>query len=200
MIGVQIFDDGAKVQINRVLAMARNPRAVMLGAAREGGNRLKRHFRDKDRKEPNRLGGRRTHYWLNVDRSVSTPVAEASGRTVVINITDPTFAQKVFGGTIRAKRVRNLAIPQSPDAHGRAPAVFERETGLKLIFIRNNGAGLLATKRGLSQILQVEYLLTPSVEQKPDPSALPAEPAFTNAVVERAQKIVDRQLQGGTET
>ncbi len=199
MIGVQILDNGARVRLNRILALANSPRAVMLGAAREGRNRIVSNLRVKDRKEPNRLGGRRTHYWLKVAQSVNTPISEASGRTVTIDITDPTFAQKVYGGTIRAQRVRNLAIPQSADAYGRAPAVFEQETGLKLIFIRNNGKGLLATRRSLSQVLQVEYVLKPSVFQRPDPSALPAEPDFTNAVVARAQTIVDRQLQGGTE-
>jgi hypothetical protein len=41
--------------------------------------------------------------------------------------------------------------------------------------------------------LQIEYLLTPSVKQDRDPTALPAEPEFTNAVLVRAGQIADRQ-------
>jgi hypothetical protein len=197
VIGIHIFDAGAKVKLSRALGMAKNPRAVMLGAAREGGNRLKKHFREKDRSEANKLGGRRTHYWNRVAQSVSAPVA-VRPETVVINITDPTFAQKLFGGVIRAKRVKNLAIPQEKDAYGRGPAVFEKETGLKLIFIKSGDHALLATRRSLSQFLQIEYLLTPSVKQDKDPTALPAEPEFTNAVIDRAQTIAQRQLEGGS--
>jgi hypothetical protein len=123
VIGVHIFDDGAKIKLQRVLGFARNPRAVLVDAAREGGNRLKKHFREKDRSEANKLGGRRTHYWNRVAQSVSAPVPESASR-VVVNITDPTFAQKLFGGVIRAKRVRNLAIPQEPEAYGRARAIM----------------------------------------------------------------------------
>ncbi len=179
-----------------ILAAARKPRAVLMAAGREGRRMLIAHFRQKNRDEPNKLGGKRQNFWNAVARSTQTPVPSQGNNSVSVSITDPRFAQKVFGGTIRAKRVRNLAIPLTPEAYGRSPRTFEAETGLKLVFIRTRGGGILGTRRSeYSQFLQVEYLLKPSVTQQADPTALPDEQRLADVVVRAAQAELDRQLQ-----
>jgi hypothetical protein len=195
MTGVRLDRQGFVTEMSRITRLARNPRAVMLASGRRAGNELRKNFRRKDATEPNRLGGKRTRFWLQLARSVQSPVLE-NPTTVTVDISDPRTRQKVEGGPITAKRAKNLAIPQTAEAYGRAPAVFEQETGLKLFFIRTRGAGVLATRRSLYGT-QVEYILKRSVKQDADPTALPDERLLEAAIIETAQATLDRQLKGG---
>lgn len=196
MIAIQVNDPGVRQQIRNLLAQAKRPRAVLAAMGREGQQQLKRHFRGKERTEPNRLGGRRTHFWRQVADSVQAPLVRGD-TAVTISINHPAIAQKVMGGTIHAKRAKLLTIPVSPEAYGRTAATFEHETGLQLIFLREGKNALLATRRNKdNKALQIEYILTPSVTQAPDPTALPdmkPNSEFVRALIARGQAVVDRQ-------
>ncbi|MHB8520721.1 MAG: hypothetical protein ACYDH9_08175 [Limisphaerales bacterium] len=194
MISVAINDNGTVQQLHDLRERMQRPRALMAAVGRRGAMELKKYFRGKD-DTPNQLGGQRQHFWLQVSQSVQAPVLQDDGTTVVISVNHPAIAQKVFGGTITAKRVKNLAIPVDPEAYGRAPAVFEAETGLQLVFIKSSGKALLAT-RAAAGGLQVRYLLTPSVDQSPDPTALPDMSdgsAFAEALIETGQAALDTE-------
>ncbi len=198
-LSITLTDSGVVAQLNKLTAKLRNPRPVAVAVGREGVRQLKRHFIHKDRTEPNRLGGRRQHFWRKVSQSVQAPVISATASTVVISVTDARFAQKVHGGVIIAKRARMLTIPASREADGRNASTFEAETGLKLFLIRT-GKGrfrnaVLATNRGGKQ-LQVEYVLTRSVRQAPDQTALPERGRFKAALLERARITVERLTAG----
>ncbi|HWY78451.1 MAG TPA: hypothetical protein VN281_22750 [Verrucomicrobiae bacterium] len=196
MISVQINDEGFERDMGLIIDRARFLRPVMAAVGREGQNRLKQHFRAKDRSDANKLApDRRSHLWLRIANSVNSPEQPSDDR-ITINIADPTIAQKVFGGPITAKRVQNLAIPESDEAYNRAPSVFEHETGLKLIFVKANDHAFLAARIDPnSQFLQVEYLLTPSVDQEADPTALPDPDEFSRQLLDRGQRVVNRLLQ-----
>jgi hypothetical protein len=199
MIGVLIDNSGLQAKVSRAQAAARNPRGIMAAAGRECGNQLKNHFRGKDQSEANKLGGPREHFWNRVAQSVSAPVVAADGRALVISITQPGYAQKVYGGIITAKRVRNLAIPETPEAYGRSPATFERETGAKLFVVKTARATVLARRieSAGGGGLQVEYLLTPSVNQAADPTALPDMEQLAEAMAARAESALATQLKIG---
>lgn len=198
-------DTKFKVEFNRIISSVRNPRRVLDGAGREVVKQLKSHFNRKDRSEPNKLSNRRSRFWQQVARSVNQPVLE-NASTVSVTISDPRFAQKLFGGTLRAKRSKFLAIPVEERAYGRYPgnkhgfgSSFENETGLKLVFIRNGKSAfqnaVLAVKEGKG--LTVEYVLTKSVNQKADTTALPEKAALETAILARAQRILDNQTSKG---
>jgi hypothetical protein len=85
----------------------------LAAVGREAHNQLVDHFRAKDKNEPNKLGGTRQHYWLGVASSVQNPVLENGDTQARVSITDPTIAQKVFGGVITAKRAKFLTIPNA---------------------------------------------------------------------------------------
>ena len=194
MIAIRPDASDFKVRFGNIVASCRRPRAILAAAGREGGNLLKKHFREKDQTNINSLAPeRRAHYWLGVSRAVQAPVVEGD-TAVSITIADPTIAQKVFGGPIVAKRVQNLAIPESPEAYGRSPAVFEAETGLKLFVLKTGPGGhaniILAAAVG--QGIQVEYLLTHSVDQKADPTALPEEKQFAESILAKALEVQQR--------
>lgn len=203
MISVTISDHGTQARLAELSARLERPVGLARVLGREGRNRLVAHFRRKDREEPNRLGGERQHFWLQVARATQSPVEAADGSLVTITVNHPAIAQKIFGGTIRAKRTRFLTIPVSPEAYGRTASTFERETGLKLFLLKvgPSKSPVLAAARGGG--IQVEYLLRRSVKQSPDPTALPDEGDFNAALLGRAESYVARitaEANGGQAT
>jgi len=200
MITVRVDDHGFGRRLPILLAKLQRPAALLAVLGRDANNQLKTHFRHKDRTEPNKLGGNRQHFWRAVTDSVHAPRVSAKGDTVLIAITHPAIAQKVFGGLIRPKRVKYLTIPVSPEAYGRTARTFEAEEGVKLVALRvGKGAGrtlVLASLRGGG--IQVEYLLRSSVKQAPDADALPDIGAMSAALLRRAEHYVARILAQAT--
>lgn len=195
MIAIRPVTDDFGKRFGSIIKNARQPRAILAAAGREAGNLLKKHFRQKDRTTANTLApDRRSHLWNKFAQSVQAPVV--GDHDVSISITHPIIAQKVFGGPIVAKRVKNLAIPKSPGAYGRSPAVFERETGLKLFVLKSDNGKSLLLAAAKGQSIEVEYLLTPRVNQKADPTALPERQQFAASILQRAAAVLQRQLQG----
>lgn len=194
MIAIRINDRDASAKLERIALQAKNPRALLAEVGRRAGNELKRHFRVRDR-EPNKLGGARTHFWIGVSRSVSAPMPVGSFGVsgVRIDITHPGIAQKVFGGRIVPKRARALTIPVHPAAHGRRASVLANE-GIKLFLLKTGPSklGVLAAKQPDGGMV-VYYVLSRGVDQKADPQALPAEGALAAAVQDQAEKHMARQ-------
>lgn len=194
MITIQIDSQGAIARLKTAVESATRPDAVLKVAGREGANRLRAHFRRLDREKPNKMGARREHFWLQVGRSITQPKVDAPRGRITISITDPRFAQKLYGGVIRAKRGRFLTIPVSREAYGRSASVFEREEGVNLVFIRQRNRALLASVRGVDR-LQVEYILTPQVRQERDPDALPDLDTLAGQIADRAATTAARQME-----
>ncbi len=193
MIACHVDDHGTAAKIADLIAEAKNPRAIMLGIGREVANQTKTHLRIKDANQENKLGGKREHYFNRVAQSVQAPVVSGDGKRVTVWINDPTFAQKVFGGKITAKRARNLSIPQTADAYGRTPHTFEQETGMTLFLVHTaTGIGLAVAAANHGVTLQ--YVLTPSVTQEPDPTAMPNEQLLQDAAIKRGEMILQRQI------
>lgn len=197
MITIEYDDQGLATRLQGLQQRLKRPGALYAVLGREVANRLKKHFLGKDRTEPNQLAGygsKREHFWRQVSMSVQSPVINESGGTVRVSINHPVIAQKVFGGTIRAKRSRYLTIPVVPEAYGRAASVFERETGMELHFIRMRGMALLVTKgEGKAGIGRVQYVLKTQVTQRPDPTALPPQAEMESAILARAEAMVARE-------
>lgn len=195
MIALRLDRVGFEQKMRNALDQARNPEAILYAAGRATAKELRGHFLKKDRDEPNKLGGKRTFFWNKIAHAVNVPVVDVAGRKATILIQSAYIAQKVFGGDITAKRKKNLSIPISPEAYGLAPSVFEQQTGLKLIFVKQGDKAFLATRVDLkSKGLQVEYLLTPRVHQEPDPTALPPEEQLEQAAVTAADTALQKQL------
>ena len=131
---------------------------------------VRKHYREKDAKEPNRLGGDRTHFWRKIAESVQPPVV--AGGTVSIKIKDRRIGQKVHGGPIVPKRARALTIPIHPAAHGRRAALLAAKVGRLFILRSKSGEAFLAGKIGKRVTLY--YLLRRAVNQAPWPGSLPS--------------------------
>ena len=194
MISVSINRAAFNKDFNALIAQARNPVGMLKASGRELANQLISWFRAKDRSSANKLSTRRSHFWLAVSRTVGNPV-QSSYNTISVTVADPRIAQKVFGGEIRAKLKGALTIPVEERAYDRTAETFEEETGLKLRLIKT-GKGdfqnaVLAVEENGG--LTVEYLLTPSVDQEADPTALPPMSDLEAAILSRAQSFLNNE-------
>src|SRR4051812_37299116 len=110
--------DRATGPLNRLQSKYTEIIPGLMVAGRAVSNLLRSHYRALENSNPNKLGGERQHYWLRIAHAVNNPVPSGSSQ-VTVSISDPTIMQKIKGGTITAKRVRNLTIPMRPEAYGR---------------------------------------------------------------------------------
>jgi hypothetical protein len=183
VIAIALDKDEVTPHLRKLLkdAAADGPLGNVLGRA--GANVLKKHFREKN-KTPNKLGGTRTNFWSRVAESVQSP--RVAGGNLVIHVSHPAIAQKVFGGTITAKKAKNISIPIDPKAHGKSPRVFPllqfamTKAGVKLLGLKDGNGGM-----------NWLYVLKPSVDQDPDPTALPKD-ADVGAAMEKAGDLYFR--------
>ncbi len=194
MIRVQINSGSFNKQLGALLSRTKNPTGMLKVAGRELANQLKKWFRGKDSSSANKLSERRSHFWLAVANSVQNP--EQTGfNAISVSVNHSALAQKVFGGTITAKRSRALTIPVEERAYGRTAATFEHETGLKLFLLRSGKGNfqnaVLAVKEGKG--FQVEYILTRSVTQSADQTALPPKGELEKAILARGQSFLENE-------
>lgn len=193
MISLKLDKDEVTPHLRKLLKQAETngPLARVLGRA--ASNEIKKHFRARNSSSPNKLGGSRTNFWTAVGSSVQSP-KPASGK-ILIPITHPAISQKVFGGTIRARKSKNLSIPIHAAAHGKSPRVFSN-----LVFaISRRGNELLGQLVGVKLLGQLVggimrwlYVLKPSITQRPDPNALPSD-RTVGAAMEKAGDIFLRR-------
>ncbi len=156
---------------------------------------LRDWFFGLDRTKPNQMGGKRTHFYADIARAVQRPQVNAEGVTIPINHVG--LAQRWLGGTIKAGvgtstatggPTRWLAIPARSESYGRTPAEFS-QAGQPLRFVktRSGGAMLIAEAGGAEGRLRSEqglamFWLVKEVNQKPDPSVMPAEEEIAKVV------------------
>lgn len=178
MIGLAVNVKDAHARLQAVWGAIKNPDGLLAVLGRDLRNQLVAHFRLRQKENPNKLGGKRTNFWLQVARSVQNPEVESD--SIRISINDPRIEQKIYGGVIRPKRAKALTIPVAPEAYGRTASTLEHELGIKLFMMPGHfGHGLLAgvvskgRGKNAASSVKVFYVLKGSVRQKPDPEALP---------------------------
>lgn len=173
MISIKLNKDEVTPHLRRLLKESESdsPLARVLGRA--AANTLKKHFRERN-KTGNKLGGTRTNFWSRVAESVQAP--KSSPGKIVIPVSHPAIAQKVYGGTITPKKSKNLAIPISAKAHGKSPRVFP----LLQFAMTRAGVKLLGQDTGSG--MEWLYVLVPSVKQDADPKALPKDTEVGDAM------------------
>lgn len=148
--------------------------------------RLRKHFTELDGSRRNRLGGKRTHFYGEVRKSVQNPQLESDG--VVVAINHVGIAQRYFGGVIEAKPGKRLTIPVHPEAHGRRAREFGDLT--PIFFADGNGFLMRPNPDSPSAIGEVYYLLRKTVEQDADPSVLPTDDELETAGLEEGEKHI----------
>lgn len=197
MIVIKLRSGAARNQLAALTENIEHPRQVLAAGQIAGRKFLQRHFTEKD-KSGNKLGGRRTHFWGEVRES--TQPGELTNKSADIDIGDFRFAQRLHGGTIRAKTpwpgsgFLLLTIPVHPAAHGRRASVLKRELGIKLVFLGGAQGGVLGTFAKQAAEDQVYYACVPSVDQAADPDALPAGDILEREAIQGAEDYLRTEV------
>jgi hypothetical protein len=199
MIVIRIDSGETRNRLAQIAGVVERPRAMLAASAGNVARRLRRHFAERDR-EGNKLGGRRTHFWAEIRNQTEVGAITDQDATVIIG--SDKFAQKLHGGTLRAKRpwpgsgLLLLTIPVDPRAYGRRASVTAREEGLKLFFVGSQAGGIIATRAQGSKSIEVLYACKPQVIQAPDPKALPPGDELEQAAIEGAEDHLRAEIQG----
>ncbi len=193
MFTISIKDQGTAQLFSRIEALGKQPRELVLPAARDVANLLKRHFRE-NQSLPVKHPGAKRNFWREVLHGVQTPVELNGGNAAVISINHPAIRQTVYGGEIVAKRARALTIPVSAEAYeaGRV-STFEHEHGVHLFLLGAPTSGALASRNPDGSI-SVHYLLRKSVKQAPKPRAMPTLAEMTRVAVDRMRERLQRLI------
>lgn len=196
MLTVRLTKDEITPDLRRILKNIQPGGALGKVLGRATANELKKHFRELNSKRPNKLGGKRSHFYNAVAASVQNPVSVSGGISVAIS--HPHIAQRLFGGTISPRKKKALAIPVHASAYG----VYARIYPGTLAFIplrKGNTKGVLVegeektTRKGGKRIVPkpggaIIYVLKGAVTQRPDPSVLP-KPARIAAALTRSASL-----------
>lgn len=167
LINIQITDQ-LSPEISRFHAAVLDRRPLHAALAGDVAKMLREHF-GKRESQGNKRGWPRKHFWAREGRQ-NTSVTSISAAGAEVTVASAAIAFKLKGGVIRAKRSRMLAIPLTARAY---KAGSPREGGFKdLFFVKAGGRALLAIP-GPRKTIKPQYLLTPSVTQRPDPDAVP---------------------------
>lgn len=170
--------DGASPVIRAWAAQLARPEALLLPVARKGATLLRQHYRRMEATAPNKLGGKRTHWWRQVGESVSNPIL-TSPSAAQISITQPGAALRLRGGPVRPRERAALAIPIHRESYGIWARDWKQQHPDRPLFrIRGARGVYLAAKFPGSARLQILYVLRGVVQIPPDPRVLPDSQEF----------------------
>lgn len=207
MNAVLVIDDDASWRLKRFEERLENPAVFREDLGRRLANDLREHFRQRQMEGPrNRLGASSSGFWNEIRSSVNDGEVVSDG--VQVTISDPRFAQKYFGGTIKADD-KLLAIPARTEAYGKSPRLF---SNLKAVFFRSGAGALVSEEPGSARAKgekriggktekergrvegMVFYWLVEEVTQAADPEALPGADAILRGLMDTAEKHAAREI------
>jgi rhodanese-related sulfurtransferase len=184
-----IIRDEATPNLRAMIRRARNAKSILKQLGNEGKVMLQDHFAARDG-EPNKNEWKKTHFWGGIAKA--TKLGEVTDTRAQIVVSDYRFVHKVQGGPISGNG-KALAIPMSYEA-SRAKLGREGKAAAfpGLFYLRGPKGAYLATQDKDTGRIKVHYLLRRSVNQRPDPRALPDQTQFAARITERAAALINR--------
>jgi len=214
-LAIQI-DDRLSPGIERFVAMASNPAALLAGAGRRVARLHQDHFAARNGRG-NAKGWPSRQFWARLQRATKLDSYDARQATVVV--ADPALNLRLHGGTVVPKRSKYLAIPARAEAYaagspregsgdrlqplirrigGRATAIALVERASSEIRFAKRKGGMKVVQTSSTLGGAIWFWLVKSVTQRPDPSAVP-----TRAQIEGEVRLaisewldVDRIMRG----
>jgi len=190
----------------------RQPLLAALGRGLEAD--LRAHFAAKDARG-NRRGWPRQHFWARIRNA--TVFTGATNDAATVSIADPAIHAHYYGGTIRPKEAKFLAIPARAEAYGIRPSsglipglrfvptraggmLVQRDfTALRIVKDSRKGReGQLRAKSLGEQGGGVFYWLKRFVTVPKDPDALPRPSVLQEKLMARAAEWLRRHVLKGT--
>jgi hypothetical protein len=182
-VEIIVEDSRARHILSAVTSSGHAARSV---AGRAAVNALKSHLRKLDASRPNRLGGRRSHFYSQAAASTHYRLSSDGAQVAV---THTGFALRYYGGVIRPVRAKALAIPARPELYGYRPR--ERSEDMFVRWKRGSSTGALVARLGGN--LRVLYWLVSKATIPADKSLLPDHSTISRAVSRELESFIARQ-------
>lgn len=198
MITVEVSTSRIRV-ITRQLKNPRGLNAALGGAYLA---QLQAHFTERDG-EPNKRGWAKGHFWGQIRQA--TALGAISEKSATIRVADRRLALHLYGGTVRPREKKALAIPIHPMAYGlRAGkpgdnssgfSSFTATTGIALFRIKKKDGGSPRVLYGIDDGggLVAFYALATSAKIPKDPRALPPRDEVRGNLIGAARRYLDRK-------
>ena len=129
-----------------------------------------------------------SNYWSKAAESTTHESDATSGRVIIRH---PGVGWHRYGGTIRAKPGKALAIPLKAAVKGMWPSEAFPNKGDAFI-CRRNGHVFLAAREG--KALRIFYILLKSVSKSADPTVLPDSATIANTASSSIRSFLALQL------
>lgn len=123
------------------------------------------------------------HFWARIARA--TGLAGYDEKEATVSVADPAILLKIYGGTVKPKTGKFLALPMRAEAYGKFARSWPEDTFFK--FTSKSGKSFLA-QRDANGALRLYYRLLRSTTHSPDPKALPAQERLIALVSEVAMR------------
>lgn len=201
MITVRVAKDDVTPSLKKLMRTVRPDGALGKVLGRAASEELRKFYRELNTKRPNKLGGKRSHFYSRVAEAVQQGQPYAGG--IKVRISHPHLALRLYGGTITPRKSKSLAVP----AHSSAVGYYARIYPGTLAFIplrRGNTKGVLVEgeevtiTRGKNKGGKRKrpkpggaliYVLMGAVKQSKDPSVLPQGSRMGNALTKAARLV-----------
>lgn len=205
-IKVEVLRDSATPALRELLRRVSPMRPALARLGKRGEVELRKYFRLMDTRKANRHGWPRQHFWARIRNA--TAFAGASETEARIVIADPAFGLHVRGGIVRPREKRALAIPLQALAYGKQPsaglipglfvlrtkkaaylvAYGSGETGKHFLGFSKGGKAKYSRDRAT---LHFYFILLKSATIRRDPTALPPENEFNDALLDEMKTYMD---------
>lgn len=176
----------APEKLRACLRLLRNRRPLMDDLGGETAKRLRGHFRARDA-APNKTGFPKQHFW-NRAVAQNTTFTGADNDTATVTIASALFPLKLYGGVVRPRTAKYLALPMHPAAYGNTPR-SGAIAGLIFILGKKGKRYLVREEAGK---MVFYYRLVPKAVHRPDPHALPDLAALERDLAARAERYIER--------
>ena len=198
---VEVDNAEALAMLERLRGALSAREAVHKIAGRAMADRLIKHFRARNQSVKRDSGWPDSNYWNAMADSVTSRHDEERARVIVQgNEKAPgsSVAWHLYGGTIRPKTSKALAIPLQPENVGINPR--EKWPNKKDAFVWKNPkvyAPFLATSENGE--LTLHYLLLKSVTKDADPTVLPDDAVIEEDMTRTVGAFLRRALRTGAQ-
>jgi hypothetical protein len=185
-IQIVIHDTRARALLTGITTAATSP-GVRQVIGRAATNLIQKHLRELDSQRPNKLGGKRGHFYSKA--AASTHYRHAADG-VQVAITHTGFALRYYGGVVRPRPGKKaLAIPVRATHYG----IWPKELNDPTLFVhwpKGKRVGILAKRVGSS--LRALYFLVSKATIHADKSLLPKQSALQTAVAANVAAYMQR--------
>ena len=183
--------------IAAIIAKAEDTQGAATVAGRAVQQTLRGHFA-KLNQRPDRKGWAKSGFWSDIRGSVVQIPLTAAGLGwskeygLRVQVNDPRFALKVFGGIVKPKTSKALALPLKAEFKGLRPSTWGKD---RFVFIANKKGvrvGWLAErKKNPDGSLRLAYRLVKQTEHSAQADAMPSAESVEKAALAAVAAFVE---------